>query len=140
MPDIITDHERAAIAAYTGPVQRIPRGVSGFAFEPWNPGNWKRQHGIAKSRFLRDRSFAALRVREEAPQAPTPRQVKHAAMAARQAEVRAMVYDGRIYAEIAAKLRISECTVVSDVAAMRKAGGFPSTLELLRLRRRQVLE
>jgi DNA-binding CsgD family transcriptional regulator len=143
MPDVITDAERAAIAAYKGNrdwsdvVTHIPRGVSGYADQPWNPGNWKVRHGIAKSRFFRERAFVALKAREVAPQvtpAMTTRQQQYAVMAARQAEVLKMVLEGVIYAEIAAKLGVHVCTVQADVAVMRKAGGFPSILECVRLR------
>jgi DNA-binding CsgD family transcriptional regulator len=122
MPDVITDHERAAIEAFP---------------ETWNPGNWRKRHGIAKARFFRERAFVALKAREVAPQvtpAMTTRQQQHAVMAARQAEVRELVLEGVIYAEIAAKLGVHVCTVQADVAAMRKAGGFPSILECVRLR------
>jgi DNA-binding CsgD family transcriptional regulator len=140
MPDVITDHERAAIEAFPAErVQRIPRGVSGETDEPWNPGNWRKRHGIAKSRFFRERAFIALKAREVAPQvtpAMTTRQQQHAVMAARQAEVLKMVLEGVIYAEIAAKLGVHVCTVQADVAAMRKAGkGVPSNVRRLSLQR-----
>ena len=44
MPDALTPAERAAIAAYTGPVQIIPRGVSGLPPEEIGKGiDWRQQ-------------------------------------------------------------------------------------------------
>jgi DNA-binding CsgD family transcriptional regulator len=137
MPDVITDHERAAIEAFPSDrIQRIPRGVSGEV-ETWNPGNWRKRHVIAKARFFRERAFVALKAREEAPvvaPAPTTRQVQHAAMAVRQAEVRRLILEGLNHPAIAAKLGVHVATVGADVAAMRKAGGFPTVRECVRLR------
>lgn len=64
MPDALTPEERAAIAAYVGPVQIIPRGVSGLPPETYGAGTdfklQNRKHwaeaaarGRAKAAYLR---------------------------------------------------------------------------------------
>jgi hypothetical protein len=45
MPDPLTPEERAAIAAYTGPIRVIPRGVSGIPPEDVGKGTDYRKQG-----------------------------------------------------------------------------------------------
>jgi hypothetical protein len=78
MPDTLTPHELAAIAAYQGGVQRIPRGVSGepeYRFDAARHGDsFASLVGKRTAKDVRDasfrittrnRRFAALRRREQ---------------------------------------------------------------------------
>lgn len=62
MPDHLTPAERAAIEAYTGTVQIIPRGVSGLP-APWEAVSWKAQ---IKANFDQGKAVKAALARKRA--------------------------------------------------------------------------
>jgi biotin operon repressor len=78
MPDVLTEHERAAIAAYRGKVQRIPRGVSSEQVYVYDesakknssggltiPGaHWKAERTRLWNVHMRGKRFQALKRRE----------------------------------------------------------------------------
>jgi hypothetical protein len=149
MPDVITDHERAAIAAYTGPVQRIPRGVSSEITYQWRSGDhaFDASRGnsprdrLAANYRIRDRGIrmAALRQREIAG-APAPRvMITNDALQARRAEVRRLTLQGLLQVQIAERLGVQACVIAYDVRVMRKSGGFPDVEECRAIRRRRGL-
>jgi hypothetical protein len=153
MPDQLTSHERAAIAAYTGPVQRIPRGASSEITYQWKGGD----HGFTASRGnsprdrlaanyrIRDRGIrmAALRQREingASPKPPSGRvMITEDALQARRAEVRRLTMEGLLQVEIAERLGFQACVITYDIRVMRRAGGFPSVEECRAIRRRRGL-
>jgi hypothetical protein len=90
MPDVLSEHERAAIAAYKGKVQRIPRGVSSEQSYVYDeaakknssggltiPGaHWKAERTRLWNVHMRGKRFQALKRRERAPdRTPEPAMV-----------------------------------------------------------------
>lgn len=65
MADVLTAAERAAIAAYTGEVQRIPPRTSAFTVEQVAAGrHWRAALAHQRTVFSRNQKFAALKARE----------------------------------------------------------------------------
>ena len=155
MPDALTDHDRAAIAAYRGKVKKIPARQSGITDETyrWIPGksadadgfviggtHWKKQRDGFMRRRSRDMRFQALKRREvKADIPPTPREAQNDAIALRRDAVRQLTFAGLLQTEIAERLGANVNTISWDVAQMRKAGDFPSPQECRAIRRRRGL-
>lgn len=100
MPDVLTAAEQAAIESYRGPVQRIPRGVSGEELPVWT------------GHALRDPTYQRKRWGYHTPPSD---------LAKRRQKVRQLRDKGWTLAEIAKALGVSVSTVSDDARVIREA-------------------
>ena len=119
MPDPITPSERAAIASYTGPIRKIPTGVSGIP-NPWEGISWKDQ--IKRDMDHGKKVQAAMAKRRDAIRGPIP------AMAVRDGETRTQTIarfkaEQRTHSEIARFFGITGAGVVYHLRRAAKGVG-----------------
>lgn len=66
MPDVLSPHERAAIAAFPeSRVTRVPLGASGLTVEDMNGLHWRERNAIARRLFAKRQRIGALIAREQ---------------------------------------------------------------------------
>jgi hypothetical protein len=113
MPDTLTPAEREAIARYTGPVQIIPRGVSGIPVETYAQGiSWKAQIKAAFDMGKAIKAGIARRNAERAAKLPAMCEREGEDM---QAAVERMTAEGHTQADIARFFGVSRVAISKRV-------------------------
>ena len=107
MPDTLTPAERAAIAAYTGPIRVIPRGVSGLP-APWDVPTWEAQ---IKAAFDLGKSINAGMARAKAAREAAKPRMEILPGETRRETIQRLRVAGRTHREIGDFLSISHVTV-----------------------------
>lgn len=105
MPDFLTPAEQRAIADFDGPVQRIPRGESGYEGFYWNGTQLVSADPEAAKERLRNSTWRGRRQ-------PGPEVI------ARRKRMAAMVEEGKPRGEIRRALGISWGVLYNDLARM----------------------
>lgn len=150
MSDVLSEAERAAIAAFKGKVKRIPQGQTGGTLT--GGVHWKKQRDGVMRRMARDMKFKALKRRERAPEPkpgqqmvmvtppttvvqvkkerkPRPAATKMKEIIAgcdeRRARTRELMLSGMTRAAAAKALGISVGSVANDINALRARGELP---------------
>ena len=103
----LTDEERAAIEAYSGPVTRVPRGASSMPALKWD----EKKHVL---RYVVPPDYHR--------KVPAHMQKLYRVQAHRRAEVKRLSRQGMKVSRMAVLCKVSEDTIYKDLTALRNAG------------------